>query len=214
MKFTPSTIAVALFALSTGVAGAATVSYSTTTTGNRVVLTTSPLTPVLAGSALVMGTMTNEGDFSTFTEFARSTINSNAAFTNGVISGGATNNTATAANFASKSIYIAIYNSVSGVGASAAGLFKSTTVYDAGISASASQSFLVNVSSFTTSITPTLNWAYNAAAINPSGTTGAAGNPATDRTGIVFTLGAAIPEAGTATLGMLAVGMLLARRKR
>lgn len=214
MKLKSQLIATALLTLSSGLLHSATVSYSTTTVGNRVVTSTSPLTPVLAGSAIVMGTMTTEGDFTTFTEFARSTIQSNAAFTNGVISGGATNNTATAANFASKNIYIAVYNAATEGLATAAGLFKSATLYDAGISASASQSFLVNVSSFTTAITPTGGWNYFPSQVNPAGTTGSAGNPPTERTGIVFTLGAAIPEPSTTLFLAMLGGIGLLRRKR
>jgi hypothetical protein len=198
---------------SSTLSGAATINFSTTTTGNRVVTTTTPLSPVLAGSAIVMGSLANENDFTTFVEFGRSTVASNAAFTNGVISGGVLNNTAAASSFASKPIFIAIYDNASGVGATHGGLFKSTQVFDATISSSASQTFTLPVTTFTTALSPATGWVYGLATVNPAGTTGAAGNPPTDRTGMVFDL-SPVPEAGSATLGMLAFGLLLGRRKR
>ena len=213
MKLNTCKVGLIILSLCAISAQAATVNYSTTTVGNRVVTTTTPLTPVLAGSAVIMGTLSDETNFATFAEFGRTTINSNAAFTNGVINGGATNNTATASNFAGKNIYIAVYDNASGVGATFGGIFKSTTLYDTTISSSASQVFGVDINTFTTSIRPAVGWAYEAATVNPAGTTGAAGNPPTDRTGIVFTL-APVPEAGSSMLAMLGIGALLGFRRR
>ncbi len=213
MKLILLPLALAGLVASSTIAGAATINFSTTTTGNRVVITTTPLTPVLAGSAIVMGSLANENDFTSFVEFGRATVASNAAFTNGVISGGVTNNTAAAGSFASKPIFIAIYDTPTGVTATHGGLFKSTQVFDATISSSASQTFTLPVATFTTAINPATGWSYGLATVTPNGVTGPAGTPPTDRTGIVFDL-APIPEAGSATLGMLAFGLLLGRRKR
>lgn len=200
-----------ILAASCVAATAATVNYSTTTTGNRVVTTTSPITPVAIGSLVRMGTMSNESNFATFVEFGTSTVNANAAFpTGGVINGGATNNTATAGDFASKAIYIAVYNAASSEAATFAGIFKSTSLYDATISSSASQTFSVAVNSFTTAINPTENWIFQPSSVNTAGTTGNAGG--TDRTGIVFTLGGSVPE--PTSMGLLALAGLVAARRR
>jgi hypothetical protein len=206
--------AIALLVATSALASAATINYSTTTTGNRVVTSTSPLTPVSAGSLIRMGSMSNEADFSTFVEFGTSTVNTNAAFpSGGVINASVTNNTVAAADFASKSIYIAIYNAAASGAATFAGIFKSSAIFDATISSSASQTFTVGVSTFTTAINPTTSWGFNTSSVNPAGITGAAGTPPTNRTGIVFTLGAAVPEPSSMGLLVLA-GLAAARRRR
>lgn len=205
---------IAVLVATSAIASAATINYSTTTTGNRVVTSTAPLTPVSAGSLIRMGSMSSESDFSTFVEFGTSTVNTNAAFpTGGVINGSVTNNTAGASDFAGKSIYIAIYNAATSGAATFAGIFKSTAIFDATISSSAAQTFTVGVNTFTTAVNPSTSWDFNPSSVNPSGITGAAGNPPTDRTGIVFTLGAAIPEPSSMGLLVLA-GLAAARRRR
>lgn len=194
----------------------ATINYSTTTTGSRVVTSTTPsVVAVPAGSLIRLGTMTSENNSATFLEFGTSTINSNGAFTGGIINGSVVNNTATASDFASRPIYIAVYNTPTSTGATYAGIFKSTSIFDSTISSSGSQTFTLTVASFTTAINPTdEGWKFLPASVNPSGITGAAGNPATDRTGIVFTLGAAVPEASSSACMLLVAMGALVRRKR
>ena len=206
-------ITLTLLAVSAVCASAATINYSTSTVGNRVVTSTSPITPVAIGSLVRMGTLSSESDFSTFVEFGTSTVNATAAFTTGgVITGGAVNNTAAAADFASKPIYIAIYNASSSEAATFAGIYKSTSLFDAAITGSSAQTFTLAVSTFTTAVNPTSNWIFQPASVNPTGTTGAAGNPPTDRTGIVFTLGGSVPE--PTSMGLLALAGLVAARRR
>lgn len=206
--------AITLIIASASISTAATVNFSTSAVGNRVVTTTTPITPVPIGSLVRMGSLASEADFGTFVEFGTSTVNATTGFpTGGVITGGATNNTALAAEFAGKTIYIAIYNAATTGAATFAGIFKSTSIFDAGITGSAAQTFTLPIASFTTSVNPSTNWTFNPASVNTSGITGAAGNPPTDRTGVVFTLGAAIPEPSSMGLLVLA-GLAAARRRR
>lgn len=203
---------VAVAALLVSASQAAVISLSTTSVGSRVVTSTSPLTPVTVGG-FTLGTMTNEADFATFTAFGSGSLGTTSGFpTGGVPNGSATNNT-TATDYAGKSVYVLFFSGASAVGSTAAAIYKSTELYAADLNNSPSQTKNLTVTNFTTAINPTTNWDYLPGSVNPSGITGAAGTPPTDRTGIVFTLGAAVPEPSvTALLGLL--GLVGLRRKR
>jgi hypothetical protein len=191
---------------------AAAISLSTTSAGSRVVSATTPLTPVTGNFQI--GRMSNEADFSTFVSFGTGALGSTGAFPTGVPNGTATNNTS-ATDFASSVVYIVYYTGTTIANSSFAGIYKSTESFAADLNNSASQTKNLTVSNFTTVVNPTMNWNFQTAEVNPAGTTGAAGTPPSNRTGIVFDLGAAIPEPTSVTLaGLAALGFISKRRRK
>lgn len=192
---------------------AASINLSTTSTGSRVVLSTSPLLPATGGS-FVLGRMANEADFNSFVAFGTGALGTTSAFPTGGVPNGTATNNATATDFAGQGVYILFFSGGATIDvATNAGIYKSTELYAADLNNSSSQTKNLTVSNFTTVINPTINWQFSPASVNPTGITGAAGTPPTDRNGIVFTLGA-VPEPSTTLLALSGLACVLRRRRK
>lgn len=172
-----------------------------------------PGVPLPNTATLSMGWMSNPLDAATFIEFANTVTHGNTVFTTGVgtLAGNSVSPSLEAAR--NQSVFIRVISPTSG-----GGIWRSSTNYPADLTAAGTTPGAASLSLDTwTVVTPGLNWTYfpagyqeNTAAL---GLSDASAQP-TARTGDAFILGAAIPEAGSATLGLLAVGLLSTRRRR
>jgi len=161
---------------------------------------------------VAMGWMSNPADANSFIEFASAATKGNTVFTSGIATIAGNSTSASLESARGGNVFVKV------TAGGESGIFRSSSLYPNDLTASGTTAGAASLSTDTwTVVTPALNWNFLPAGYTEN--TGALGLSdalanQTQRTGDKFTLGAPIPEAGSSTLGLLALGILINRRKR